>query len=63
MVNIKYFFQYDIYSFGKPAISKEHWLQIYPPVSHIDHLVSQLETPQAVFLVVCDPPMNELWVT
>ncbi len=34
----------DIYSFGNPAISQEHWLQIYSPLSSFDHLVSWLKT-------------------
>jgi hypothetical protein len=25
------------------AIGKEHWLQIYPPLSHFDHLVVRLK--------------------
>jgi hypothetical protein len=25
--------------------------------------VNELEDPEAVFLVMCDPPMNELWAT
>ncbi len=29
----------DICSFGNPAIDKEHWIQIYPPLSHFDPLV------------------------
>ncbi len=27
------------------------------------NIYSYLETPEAVFLVVCDPSINELWVT
>jgi hypothetical protein len=51
------FIQQDIFSFGNPEIDKEHWLQIYQPLSQLDHLVVR---PEAVFLVICDPSMNEL---
>ncbi len=30
-------------SFGNPAIGKEHWLQIYPHLSHFDHLAIRLK--------------------
>jgi hypothetical protein len=34
----------DICSFGNPAYTKEHWLQIYPSLYHFDHLVVRLKT-------------------
>ncbi len=34
----------DICSFGNLAINKEHWLQIYPPLSFFDHLAVSLKT-------------------
>ncbi len=40
------FIQQDIFSFGNPKIDKEHWLQIYPPLSHFDHFVMR---PEAIF--------------
>ncbi len=36
--------QWDICSFGNLATTKEHWLHIYPPLSHFDHLVRRLKS-------------------
>jgi hypothetical protein len=36
--------QSDICSFGNPAITKEHWFQIYPLLSQFGHLVVKLKT-------------------
>ncbi len=30
--------QWDIYSFGNPAISKEHWLQIFAAILKMIHI-------------------------
>ncbi len=40
----QYCIQQDICSFGKPAIGQEHLMQIYPPLSHFDHLVIKHKT-------------------
>ncbi len=39
-----FFIRQDICSFGNPSIDKEHWLQIYPPLSFFDYLVVKLST-------------------
>jgi hypothetical protein len=49
-----------IYSFFNPATSKEHTLQIYPPLSHFDHLVLWFKT---TVLAPSPSLVGDLWIS
>jgi hypothetical protein len=40
-----------ICSFDNPATAKEHWLQIYFPLSHFDPLIMHLKTSSLLYLI------------